>query len=240
VVTSAVALGALVFTGLSLQQTRVQNGIAEQGEITSRYSAAIDQLGSATLDVRLGGIYALERIMHDSAADQPTIVEVLSAFVREHAAGVAAKASDSVSAHKPPADIGAALDVLGRRDAARDGQSAEDLEGADLAGYYLANIDLDDAALYDADLTGAELADATLVGTSASHAIFKGADIWRVLLGGADLSDADLTDAVLDLTDLEKVDLTDAHLAGAHQDGAAMCAGSKPTRPDLGYVCTRP
>jgi hypothetical protein len=44
------------------------------------YAAAIGLLGSDTLDVRLGGLYALERIAIDSPADQRTAVEVLSAF----------------------------------------------------------------------------------------------------------------------------------------------------------------
>lgn len=58
--------------------------LTEQGQITERYTKAIEQLGSTGLDVRLGGIYALERIAVDCARDHPTIAEVLSAFVREH------------------------------------------------------------------------------------------------------------------------------------------------------------
>jgi hypothetical protein len=34
--------------------------------------------------VRIGGIYALERIARDSAPDHPTVTEVLAAFVRDH------------------------------------------------------------------------------------------------------------------------------------------------------------
>jgi|HubBroStandDraft_3_1064219.scaffolds.fasta_scaffold296644_2 hypothetical protein len=41
------------------------------------------RLGSDRLDVRLSAIYALERIMIDSARDHPAIVDVLAAFVRE-------------------------------------------------------------------------------------------------------------------------------------------------------------
>jgi hypothetical protein len=37
-----------------------------EGQITERYTRAIDQLGSTSLSVRLGGIYALERIARDS------------------------------------------------------------------------------------------------------------------------------------------------------------------------------
>ena len=46
---------------------------------------AIDQLGHAHLDVRLGGIYAIERIARDSPADRAAIGEVLTAFIRSHA-----------------------------------------------------------------------------------------------------------------------------------------------------------
>jgi hypothetical protein len=58
---------------------------AREGQITERYTRVIDQLGHAQLDVRLGGIYALERIARDSSADHATIGEVLTAFVRSHA-----------------------------------------------------------------------------------------------------------------------------------------------------------
>jgi hypothetical protein len=55
------------------------------GQITDRFGKAVGQLGSAELDVRLGGIYALERIARDSADDHPQVMEVLTAFVRVHA-----------------------------------------------------------------------------------------------------------------------------------------------------------
>lgn len=79
------ALVALLFTWMSVGQTNKDLRIAEQGQITTRFNAAITNLGSESLDVRLGGIYALQRIMQDSSRDQPTVVSVLSAFVRQHA-----------------------------------------------------------------------------------------------------------------------------------------------------------
>jgi uncharacterized membrane protein len=36
------------------------------------------------LDVRIGGSYALERVVRDSARDHPTVMEVLTAFIGEH------------------------------------------------------------------------------------------------------------------------------------------------------------
>ena len=71
------AAGALVFTVRNFTLSR-------EGQVTDRYTKAIEQLGSDKLDVCLGGIYALERIARDSARDHPTVIEVLSAFIREH------------------------------------------------------------------------------------------------------------------------------------------------------------
>jgi hypothetical protein len=76
-------LAGLAALGSLAMATRTYR-LSQQGQITDRYTKAIEQLGSDKLDVRLGGIYALERLAIDSARDHPTVVEVLSAFVREH------------------------------------------------------------------------------------------------------------------------------------------------------------
>ena len=74
------------FTNVQAQRaTNTQLRIAEQGQITDRYNAAITNLGSRSIDVRLGGIYALQRLMKDSPRDQPTVIAVLCAFVRDQA-----------------------------------------------------------------------------------------------------------------------------------------------------------
>jgi hypothetical protein len=74
------------FTAESLLATRASIGLAEQGQLLDRYAKAINHLGHETLDVRLGGIYALEQIATESPRqeDFATAVEVLSAFVRVH------------------------------------------------------------------------------------------------------------------------------------------------------------
>jgi hypothetical protein len=56
--------------------------LTQQGQLTDRYTKAIEQLGSDKPDVRLGGIYALERIAKDSAYDRAAVAEVLTAFIR--------------------------------------------------------------------------------------------------------------------------------------------------------------
>jgi hypothetical protein len=51
--------------------------------VTDCCTKAIEQLGSGRLDVRIGRIYALERTAHDSPRDQPAVLKVLAAFIRE-------------------------------------------------------------------------------------------------------------------------------------------------------------
>jgi hypothetical protein len=72
------ALVAVAFTYVSVKATENQVQIArqgqntaEQGQITDRYNAAITNLGSRSIDIRLGGIYALQRLMQDSLATSP-------------------------------------------------------------------------------------------------------------------------------------------------------------------------
>ena len=76
------AAGALLFTARNFTLSRRTFELTEQGQVTDRYTKAIEQLGSDKLDVRIGGIYALERVARDSVRDHPTVMEVLTAFIR--------------------------------------------------------------------------------------------------------------------------------------------------------------
>jgi hypothetical protein len=68
------AAGALGFTARNFTLSRRTFVLTEQGQVTDRYTKAIEQLGSDKLDVRIGGIYALERVACDSARDHPTVM----------------------------------------------------------------------------------------------------------------------------------------------------------------------
>ncbi|MCA1666553.1 MAG: hypothetical protein LC793_03970, partial [Thermomicrobia bacterium] len=56
--------------------------VAREGQITERFTRAIDQLGSEKDEIRLGAIYALERIAKDSRSYQDSIMDILAAYVR--------------------------------------------------------------------------------------------------------------------------------------------------------------
>jgi hypothetical protein len=77
----------------NLENTQRTLELTERGQITERFTRAIEQLGETDdktgkpkIELRLGGIYALERIAKDSpASDYSTVMEVLTAYVRENA-----------------------------------------------------------------------------------------------------------------------------------------------------------
>jgi uncharacterized protein YjbI with pentapeptide repeats len=83
-------LGALLLIYAAIRQVQIANDRHEaqtkadlQRRITESYSKAIEQLGSEKLEMRLGGIYALERISRESPQDYWMVMENLTAFVRE-------------------------------------------------------------------------------------------------------------------------------------------------------------
>jgi hypothetical protein len=78
--------GAALLIGLYSTSKTLRT--TQEGQITDRFTKAINQLGEtgpAKLAIRLGGIYALERIARESERDHWPIMEILTAYVREHA-----------------------------------------------------------------------------------------------------------------------------------------------------------
>ena len=229
------AAGALVFTAqnfilsrhtLELSQRTFE--LTEQGQVTDRYTKAVEQLGSDKLDVRIGGIYALERVSRDSAKDQPTVMEVLTAFIREHSREQwpPSDAGQPVQERSTRPDVQAAVTVVGRRDQERGivliDLTDADLTRADLTDARLARARLARARLTDAYLGGADLTHAYLLSADLAHAYLTDARLPDARLIGARLPTADLTSADLRGADLRGADLISADLTGADLTGAIL------------------
>jgi hypothetical protein len=71
----------------SRQATLKREEIDRDGQIADRYSRAVEQLANEMPTIRLGGIYALEQIAKDSQKHHWTAMEILTAFLRQQAAG---------------------------------------------------------------------------------------------------------------------------------------------------------
>lgn len=239
-----VALVALVFTWVSVGQTGTELRIAEQGQITTRFNAAVSHLGSQSLDLRLGGIYALERIMQDSPSDQSRVVSVLSAYVRTHTPVPAGGFAD-MSALTPPipdADVTAATDVLAQRPLGKDRRARVDWQRADLRNMRLRSrfapntADLPDQRYLPfsfADLHRADL----------RFSAFEGVDLHGALCSGANMaftyfSNVNLQDVIMNAVDLSHATLNEANLRGADLENAIL-VNTKLTRADLSHANLR-
>jgi Pentapeptide repeats (8 copies) len=198
----AVASGAIA----TWRQVR----ISREGQITDRFTRAVDQLGSQSVDVRVGGLYALERIAKDSVPDRTAIQFLMGAFVRNHAKWPVTAPDGQQEPTEPvddrlaslrtrAPDVQVAMAILGRR-LPSPGQrtltlTRVDLRGLSLKGAHLNGAELTSAWLDNADLTATDLSQASMVG---SHLI--GANLSRANLSQADLRGANLNDAILEDT----------------------------------------
>jgi len=164
----AILVAGLYFTARGFRLTRA-------GHITDRYAKSVEQVGHENLDVRIGGIFALEKIAQDSRTDRQTVVEILTAFVREHTrAGPRAPKTDAITA-----DVQAAMSVLGRRSSVEEERHSLDLYHCGLNEADLTNADLRRAMFFYSSLVGtrfykSRLDDAGLSFCHAERASFNG------------------------------------------------------------------
>jgi hypothetical protein len=115
----------LYFTWRRIEISQQELEATRDQQVTERFTRAIDQLGATDdkgekkLEIRLGGIYALERIAVDSLAmenypgrDYSTVMEVLTTYVRENAPLVPGPSNGSSEA--PSTSNGASAVLLQR------------------------------------------------------------------------------------------------------------------------------
>jgi uncharacterized protein YjbI with pentapeptide repeats len=250
----AALLGGLYYTaqtqrisqeGLQVNQETLRT--TQEGQITERFSKAIDQLGKSgkeNLAVRLGGIYALERIARDSVKDHWPVMEVLTAFVREQT-----RAHKTTPNNSPPvsgesadqereriaADIQAILTVLGRR--ARTFGNGES-QPLNLSMAQLKEADFRDAQLQRANFTGAQLQGVNFMGAQLQNIFFRNAQLQGVNFAFTQLQEADFIGAQLQGADFERAQLQRADFLNAQLQNAffrsAQLQGADFERAKLG------
>jgi hypothetical protein len=241
--------GIFVLAGLySSVQTL---NLSREGQITDRFTKAIEQLGALDgsgnpkLEVRLGGIYALQRIARDSERDDWVIMEVLTAYIRENSSlarktgqktpkepdklepkKVATPIVQEIPQH-PDADIQAVLTVLSQR------QVEYDRRILDLSMTNLRGADLTKAQLHFANLTGTDLSGAHLRYTNLRNAHLSGANFSGADLGNGmhycgysssweDCGENSGGNILGGGADLEGANLSGANLSGANLSGANL------------------
>ena len=229
----------LVTAFFTYRQVRVAQqrlDVERQGHVTERFTRAIEQLGHETVDVRLGGLFSLERL----AVDEPrryaaNVYEILVAYLREHSRPEQYDISDnekfSVENHDqaPPhigTDLETVLTVLGRQRRLFDkhvehlpdgGGEGPHLVDVDLSGRWLRGASFDKATVTDCGFGGAILTDCRFGGATITGCRFDGATLTGCrFFGGTTLTGCRFFDGAT-LTDCEFWDgatLTDCRFDG--------------------------
>ncbi|MEP2027904.1 MAG: pentapeptide repeat-containing protein [Paracoccaceae bacterium] len=242
------AIGAvftLVFAFIRAFATERQTRATEEGLITEQISKAVEGLGAEktvkdgkkensarNIEVRVGAIYALERIAQDSDRDHIRIMEILCAYIRENAPAANASPcpfeseeapeSDEVNtwAQKlkgPTTDIRIALEVIGRRTKKQIALERD----AELGGRkFRYQLDLRGTCLQRADLSELDFSEALLNGAQMQWAIFRMARMRKARLSGAWMQGVDLREARMQRADFYEARMQGAHLSSARLQGA--------------------
>jgi hypothetical protein len=181
-----------------------QIDLLQSTQTTDRFTRAIEQMGSGSLQVRMGGIYAMERIARDLPGERQYVADTLAAFVRAclPAADVGDGGYVPILRLRAP-DAQAALTILCRPSLWDPAVTPSAVEPIDLSRTDLRRANLRDARLEGASLWGARLEGVDLRGAHLANSVLENANFGRIDAGnnhfrhGADLSDADLSGARL-------------------------------------------
>ena len=237
-------LGALFGIYLAILKSETnerQTYTDEQGLITDRINKAIERLntndknGLPIIEVRLGALYALERIAQDSIRDHIQIMDILCAYVKTNSP-LPKKATP------PSKDIQVAVKIIGWRGNGIEGKKRLrkekqkkyfiDLSYCDLNGLIFNKMDLsralfyysnfDKAKFYETTMKSArfdyaELNDVRIEKTDITNGSFRSAEIIHSLFSVSNLTNASFFQANLSKSYIgNRVSLCNASLADAN------------------------
>jgi hypothetical protein len=245
----AVILGALV-GALTLRETGRQNrAVLElqwRGQVTDRFTKAVEHLGSEKLGIRVGAAYALEQVARDSVALHWPVIEILCDYLREQARyGPEVAPAPAAPAPGPQAPGAQAPGSLQDAVLVPDQASRVPLFGigqipADLQAIAIVigrrrrsrdpgsvHLDLHHLNLQHVRWRGAQLQDAHLGQTLLNGAFLENTVLSGAFLGGVQMHNAYLRGAQLNRSylvagHLEDADLRNAQLRGANLGNALL------------------
>lgn len=210
--------GLLVVVGAAATWHQVQ--VNKDGQITDRFSRAVEHIGNDNVDIRIGGLYELERIANNSPSDRRIIQVTIGSYLRNRSPWPVG--SPDGPQHPTPTvdenlpwlrmrapDIQTALAILARRPKAPDAPRL-----------YLSRVDLRSVQLENNQLTNAHirrtnLARAWLRGTRLDGSDFYATDLRKANLEGVSLQKTSFRNAYLEGANLRAADLREADLRGA-------------------------
>lgn len=233
------------WTNMDLTQRNATEALklSEKGQVTERFTRAVDQLGKSdavsrqgsgrtetitvqNLPARLGGIISLEMIARESEDYHWEIMEILAAYVRRNAPAIPAKTGDQgISTAETPTvkstslDVEAAVTVIRRRNLT---EKETDLQTVDLSYCSLPNASFFAANLKGASFEQSQLGFANFSQANLQAAKFDRADLTRALFNSATLNRAVFPSAQLRGANFGGANLEDANFIDAHLEEADL------------------
>jgi uncharacterized protein YjbI with pentapeptide repeats len=234
------ALGAAFFLVTALLAWKGYR-LNREGQITERFSRAVDQLGKENEDsIKVGAILSLDRVAHESKGDRATIVNLLAVHIRSSMRGPNSNRANRGHASTrrlrreltPDAKMSfvalARIHRLGIPDLI-PGLEEERHQYADLRGIVLRGADLRREYVVDVDLSESDLSDAIL-----EHANLQGVNLYAATLRNANLCWVNTGLKKPRGITLRKADLRGAMLKGARLDQSILrgaMLGTTGSRP---------
>ncbi len=200
-----------------------------QRRLAENFLKAVEQLGSESLHVRLGGIYALEYIARQSREHYWAVFEMLTAFVRTRASWQKPVSCEHPNApdapgksHKMAQDILAILTVIGRRTSSDRSFEKQHKLSLDLSSCDLRGADFHRFQLENVDFSGGNLEGSTFEHASLEFSRFMGGRLAGVDFGDARLTAASFAGACLRDAYFNGASLQFAVLVGANLEEACF------------------
>lgn len=203
--------------------SQLQSETAQRGLLNERYQKGAEMLGSAVLAVRLGGIYALDRLAREHPeAYHLQIMNLLCAFVRNPTT------VEYLGGEAPPRWAQIQTIELVR----------EDVKAviSAICGRSTAQIEIENKTpLFILDLSGADLPDVNFFEAALAGNADR-ANLERTVLIGTDLSGAVLNLSNLKGANFERANLERAKLIGTELDGANLKGCKGLTQKQIDYA----
>lgn len=212
-------IGGIIAVMLTIWRSRVAESQAANDRhslLNERYQKGAEMLGSPVLSVRMGGIYALQRLGEEQPSQYHTqILALLCAFVRHPTRDEAESSLTSTEAieveaeESPREDVQAILEIIRQRD-----QSLIELEEQSSFVLDLRGASLRNARLWGAKLNNANLDGANLSGAQVTEADFSGASLRDVNFFQSEALKTDLSNSIMDRANLKEAMLMGADFSG--------------------------
>ncbi len=264
-ITLSIAVLGVILTVIRNILTRQQNRTDEQRLVTEQISRGVEQIGAykqgvdeksyePNIEVRLGGLYSLQRIMQDSTRDMLPIARILYAYVRENVKRDRVKKEEEKE-FLLPEDIDSALNIIiqfkkewkkqfgffptdSQLHLSRTDFTEYSLKGIDFSYTDLRYVDFSGADLFGTDFSGAKLfyakfSSAELIDINFSNADLSGVNLVDMSIVFSDLSNAKLFHADLSRSNFLSTDLSGASLYGANLSGASLLHAKNLTQQQI-------